>query len=195
VLCPPPFQPVQVYNDGTNIKFMNFIGPVGTYYDYCGSSMPNWNAGCTIPPLVNCDGTAISSIYTVLPIILGSSLLPNSKGRARFALDQGAGNISSAVFSGTGVGATGGNQTTTLSSLHLPKLVDGGHIHGSGTGSLSNNGNATGYPQTGADIVHGASFGNTASATTGITYGSSSQISVTTTPPAFISGLMLIRAG
>ena len=103
-ICCPPQEFVDVFNDGTNIKFRN-LGRIGAYWDYAGSSVPAWVTGCTVPPYLNCDGSVIaSSIYTLLPSILGSSLLPDTRGRSRFTLDQGAGRISSAAFSAATVG-------------------------------------------------------------------------------------------
>lgn len=189
VICAPPGESVDVVNDGTNLYFHNF-GRIGTYWDYAGSSVPAWVSGCSIPPYVNCDGSVIaSSIYPLLPLILGSSLLPNSKGKARFALDQGAGLISTAVFSGTAVGATGGATATTLSSLHLPKLIDVSHSHAidGRTGNTTTGG--------GAFTCGAANPASVSPAFTGLTYGSSSQIAVPTVPPAYIGGLTLIRAG
>jgi len=103
-----------------------------------------------------------------LPIILGSSLLPNSKGRARFALDQGAGLISSAVFSATTVGAIGGAQTTTLSSIHVPpvKITDPGHNHTALQPTQTRN-DGTSV----ASLFAFATSQNTSTNTTGITAG------------------------
>src|SRR5215472_5556264 len=61
VIACPPGQPFDALNDGTNIKFKNFGPHIGGYWDYAGSSLPNWNAACTVPPYLNCDGTSVSS--------------------------------------------------------------------------------------------------------------------------------------
>src|SRR5258705_6767566 len=53
----PPGEIIDVVNDGTNIKFKN-LARVGQYWDYGGSSVPAWVSGCTVPPYLNCDGTA-----------------------------------------------------------------------------------------------------------------------------------------
>jgi|SRR5882672_78271 len=189
VVCAPPGESVDVINDGTNLYFHN-MGRIGSYWDYAGSSVPAWVSGCTIAPYLNCDGSVIaSSIYPLLPIILGSSLLPDSKGRARFALDQGTGRISTAVFSSATVGGSGGGQTTTLSSLHLPKLTDVSHTHGTNAQSGGTTTGGGGFP---AGATTAATIN---SAFTGLSYGSSSQIAVPTVPPAYIGGLVLIRAG
>ena len=190
-VCCPPGETVTVVNDGTNMRFMN-LDRIGAYWDYIGSSNPIWNSCCTVPPYLICNGGTFSATtYPTLATILGSTTLPDARGKTRFALDQGAGLISTAVFTSTSVGATGGAQTTTLSSLHLPKLSDPGHTHTSNANIR--NGGAV---QTSGFTVAAQDGGATINtAVTGITYGSSSQIAVTTTPPAYIGGLTFIRAG
>jgi hypothetical protein len=187
----PPGQPFECVNDGTNLYFHNFGPPVGGYWDYAGSSNPAWNTVCTVPPYLNCDGSAIPAAYTVLPIILGSSLLPNSKGKSRFALDQGAGLISSAVFSGTGVGATGGAQTTTLGTSNLPPYTPAGSIAFGTFGTAYNNagGSATG----GGGVPTGTVLGAITAVFTGNAQGGTST-PFSNVPPAYIGGLTLIRS-
>ena len=93
VVCAPPGETVEVWNDGSNIRYKN-MDRVGTYWDYAGSSVPAWVSGCTVPPYLNCDGTTFSSgTYPQLTTILGSTTLPDSKGRARFTLDQGSSRL------------------------------------------------------------------------------------------------------
>src|SRR5882724_6785291 len=80
VICCPPGQITDFFNDGTNIKFKNLGGPVGSYWDYAGSSVPAWVSGCSIPPYLNCDATTFSSgQYPALLAILGSTTLPDSR--------------------------------------------------------------------------------------------------------------------
>jgi hypothetical protein len=192
VIALPPGVFVDVINDGTNIKFKNLFGPIGSYIDYAGSSMPNWNAACTLPPLLNCDGSPIPAAYTVLPMILGSSLLPDSRNRARFALAQGATRISSAGSGMNGglVGAAGGNELLQ-SHTHVNTLNDPGHSHTvplqianiattdvTGSRAVLANNTATSANVTGVTITN-------ASAGTGTSQNM---------PPAYIGGLTLIRA-
>lgn len=189
----PPGESIQVYNDGTSLNYLS-LDRVGTYWDYAGSSVPRWVSQCTVPPYLNCDGTAISSAYTLLQIILGSSLLPDSKGRARFALDQSAGRISSAAtgFSGSSVGASGGAQATTLVTANLPPYTPAGSVSvspASGgdfnttTGSAGNVGGGTGTVQhTATGSLSGTPQGGTSTPFTNL-------------PPAYIGGITMIRAG
>jgi hypothetical protein len=73
-------QIVDVLNDGSNLRFKNLGGPIGSYWDYAGSSNPAWNSGCTVPPYLNCDGSTFSAAtYPSLAVILGSTTLPDEK--------------------------------------------------------------------------------------------------------------------
>lgn len=115
----PPSQGVQVYNDGTNIKFTGGLLPVGAYWDYAGSSVPNWVVGCTVPPYLNCDGTTFaSSTYPALAVILGSSILPDRRGTTGATLNQGTARITSAVsgLDGNTRFSVGGDQNLTSHS-------------------------------------------------------------------------------
>lgn len=192
VIGVPPGETTECFNDGTNIKFRN-LGRIGTYWDYAGSSVPAWVSGCTVPPYLNCDASTFSATtYPALAVILGSTTLPDTKGRARYALDQGAGRLSSAVagFNPNAVGSAGGSQSMQ-SHNHTIFISDPGHTH-------------TTNAQTGANTTGGGGFscGNISAATinsafTGITAtstlaGSGNSQNV---PPAYIGGLTLIRAG
>jgi hypothetical protein len=199
IVC-PPWEIFDCVNDGTNLKFRNF-GRVGTYWDYAGSSVPSWVSGCTVPPYLNCDGTTFaSSIYPALALILGSTTLPDSKGRFRATLNQGTARITSGTSTGGVDGntayASGGSQTTTLSSQNMPPIpiTDPGHTHTLNNGTLV-------YRQTGALSLQGGGSAavntNTltiASAATGISAGSTSPTNFSALPPVYIGGITLIRA-
>jgi len=190
VVCAPPGQSVNVVNNGTSLYYHNLGGPIGSYLDYGGSSLPAWVSGCSIPPYANCDGTAISSLHTILPIILGSSLLPDSKGRVRAALDQSAGRLSSAVagFSPNTVGAGGGSQNY---QQHTHSITDPGHVHRYFQNA------AFGFSGGGAGLNGGLATvaANSCSATTGITVDNSGTGTAGNVQPTYIGGLTLIRAG
>ncbi len=187
----PPYQAQDVFTDGSNVRFRG-LPHIGTYWDYSGSSVPGWVAACTVPPWLNCDGTAFSSAtYPYLATILGGTTLPDSRGRVRAPLNQ----TTSRLLSSNGVDgntflAGGGLQTTTLSSLHLPQMVDPGHTHVFAVGT----GTTTGNFVTRADN-NGNNPYTSSAAFTGITYGSSAQIGTPVVQPTYISGLTLIRAG
>jgi len=189
----PPGQSQDVYTDGTNVHFQG-LPHIGAYWDYAGSSVPAWVAACTVPPWLNCDGTTFSSAtYPYLATILGSTTLPDMRGRYRAYLNQGTARItSSAGVDGNTLAASGGGMTT-ISSLHLPQMVDPTHFHGTGVaGAFMTNAGGAGPPGVGGSGT--LLINNTAAAATGITYGSSSQITLPLSPTA-IGGICLVRAG
>jgi hypothetical protein len=188
-------EPCDIFTDGTNVKFRSLAHHVGDYWDFGGSSVPAWVSACSIPPYLNCDGTSFSSAtYPILTTIFkGVPTLPDSKGRARFTLNQGTGRITTTGgLDGDTLLAGGGSQTTTLSSQHLPNvnfnITDPGHTH----------------TQIGANVLSGTGFGAgaadgsttlTGSAVTGITVNSGgSGLGVPTINPGYIGGITMIRA-
>ena len=194
-ICCPPGQPFDMLNDGSNLKFKNFGPQIGGYWDYAGSSVPAWVSGCTVPPYLNCDGSVFSAVtYPALAAITGTTL-PDLRGRGRMFLNQGTGRMTSSQggVDGNTLFASGGSQTTTLSSLHLPQMIDPLHNHGVTNGlNVINNAGANAQFQSG---IAGTAVNITVnSAATGITYGSSSQIGTPVMQPTAIGGLTLIRA-
>lgn len=200
VISPPPGEAIEVLNDGVNLRYRN-LGRVGSYWDYAGSSVPAWVTSCTVPPYLNCDGSAFSSItYPFLATILGGTTLPDSKGRVRAALNQGSARL---VSTGGGVDgntnlAGGGTQTTTLSSQNLPNttfpVTDPTHAHA--ISALSAN-LAPGGGGANIDATYNAGHIQyaTSLAATGITVASGgSGAAVPITQPTYIGGLTLIRA-
>jgi hypothetical protein len=191
VVCCPPGEIMEVLNDGTNIRFKNFER-VGGYWDYAGSSVPAWVSGCTVPPYLNCDGSTFSATtYPQLAVILGSTTLPDSKGRARYALDQSAARLSSAVagFSPNTVGAGGGSQNYQQHT-HTISITDPGHthVHNAQTGTITAGSGVQGGSNNAPATINSAVTGITATASNSGT-GTTGNI-----PPAYIGGLTLIRA-
>jgi hypothetical protein len=192
----PPGEIIDVINDGTNLKYKNF-GRIGEYWDYLGSSSPNWNDTCTIPPYQICAGGTISSaFYPVLTGLLGGTTLPDLRGRSRYMLDQGVGRVSSAncgIPGNTLLGAGGSQFLQTHTHANTATVNDPGHVHGinlfiEGASNLQPAGAATG------------SIGvyNSNNATTGITVTANNAPAGLggnqNMPPVLVSGLMLIRA-
>lgn len=130
-----------VYNDGTNVRFVN-LPDVGTYLDIANNSVPSWIAACTIPPYLNCDGSTFSAAtYPYLNTFLGGNTLPDTRGRARYALSQGTGRLTTAGagIDGTTFLASGGNNGITASQIPA--------ITSSGSNTITVNG--SNIPQTG----------------------------------------------
>jgi hypothetical protein len=190
-ICCPPGEIFQIRNDGSNIKFRNF-GRVGQYWDYCGSSVPNWVSGCTVPPYLNCDGTQFSSVtYPILATIFNSTVLPDSKGRVRYALNQGT--TRNPLF-GANVSSGGGSQT--ISQGNIPNYTI--NIP-AGQGSHNHTTNAPLLVGGGAQVAFGSGFSlgtatvnaNTLPGMTAPSGGSGVSYSV----PGYTGGLTLVRAG
>lgn len=180
---------VDVINDGANLKFKNF-GRVGSYWDYGGSSVPAWVTGCTVPPYLNCDGSTFSSAtYPALAVILGSSILPDSRGRSRFALNQTTGRVTTAIsgVDGNTRSASGGNENM---QVHNHGITDPGHIHLNDAQKGTNN-TATGG---GAFPAINAAAATIQAAFTGIAINNAGAGGSQNMPPAYIGGLTLIRS-
>lgn len=195
VICCPPGETVDCFNDGSNIKFKN-LGRVGSYWDHGGSSVPAWVSGCSVPPYLNCDGSVFSpATYPQLAMFLGGTTLPDSRGRFRAAMNQGTARLNAAnSIDGNTRGAAGGSELLQ-SHAHANSLNDPGHLHSVGAMNVSglNNNNGGGG---GVFAAGSAQIPNTGSATTGMTItnasagGGNSQ----NVPPAYVGGLTLIRA-
>ncbi len=193
VICAPPGECVEVFNTGTGLRYKT-LDRVGAYWDYAGSSVPAWVAGCTVPPYLNCDGSTFSATtYPALAAILGSTTLPDCKGRTRYTLDQGAGRISSAAtvgFSGSSVGASGGAQSQTLITANLPAYTPAGSVAGQINGSEVGAGAFHNQFAYGNGSIDALSYTGTF---TGTAQGGTST-PFSRLPPVVIGGLTLIRS-
>lgn len=123
----PPGDPVDIYSDGTNLKFKN-LGRVGVKMQWYCSALPSWVTACTTYPYLIMDGSTFNATtYAALNTFLGGNTLPDYRGRLDIPLDnqgsQGAaGRITSTTMSpnGTTIGAVGGEQTHTLITGEIP---------------------------------------------------------------------------
>lgn len=206
-ICCPPGEIIDCVNDGTNIKFKNF-GRIGSYVDYAGSSNPAWNSGCTVPPLLDCNGTTFSATtYPALAVILGSTTLPDFRGRAPFYLNEGTGRLTSAGagIDGNTLFAAGGNNGITLGASHIPTHTAPVTVASTVAGKLNFPVTAGQIapqpsPSTGGNNVPfsnaGAGDWATAAGMTGTApFTNSSQAVVPSPIPGIVSGIRMIRAG
>lgn len=212
-ICIPPITATDVILEGTggssvgSVKFRN-LGPIGTFWDYAGSSVPAWVSVSTVPPYLLCDGTTFSSAtYPQLALVLGGTTLPDARGRTRFSLNSGTGRITagSGGLDGDTNLSGGGAQATTLSSANIPPVPinDPTHQHFSVSGGAASGGIAGGnyIAAVGATYVlqgttaAGPSAGLTSLAATGITAGNGSPTAFPAIPPGYVGGITMIRAG
>ena len=106
--CPPGTQ--DVFYDGTSVNYKN-LGQMGEYWDYAGTTVPTWVTNSTKPPYLNCNATTFSSAtYPILANFLGTTTLPDSRGRARYAADAGTARITAVIGAPNTVGGGGGDQ-------------------------------------------------------------------------------------
>lgn len=190
VICAPPGETSYVLNNAGNISFRN-LGRVGEYWDHAGSSVPSWVSGCTVPPYLNCDGTTFSSsTYPQLAITLGTTTLPDSKGRTRFVLNQGTARVSTAIsgINGDVLFASGGNEAM---HQHNHGVTDPTHTHGHNA-----NANTVALGQDAGGVFNSPTpnAGTISNAFTGITINNNGAGGTQNMSPAYIGGVTMIRA-
>lgn len=145
-LALPPNQMVSMFNDGTKFHFLT-LPPVGTYVDIAARTPPTWMIyalGACVPPFINCDGSAFSAVsYPVLAYFLGTTNVPDLRGRARYTMNQGTARLT-AIDGDSMLSAGGAN---SIAQGNLPNVAftstlgvnDPGHFH-SGTTAVESNG-------------------------------------------------------
>lgn len=156
VICIDRGDVQHVYNDGTNVRFVN-MGRVGHIEMWAGlSSMPAWVTLCTKRPFLLCDGAVYNfSDYPYLGARLGSSFggngsttfgVPDLRGRQPLPYDGTGTRITTAVcgINGQTIGAAADNQGVTLLATQIPSITSttGGAI------SVASQNGLTGIPVT-----------------------------------------------
>ena len=192
----PPGESIQVFCDGIDMDFVA-LGRVNEYEDWGVSTVPRWVSVCTVPPYLNCDGSAFSgTTYPNTAAYLGGTTLPDLRGRSRAALNQTTGRITTAGsgIDGNTILSAGGEQTHTLITAELAAhshgVTDPGHNHTVAGAIFANQG---GPNQTNLASV---STQTTSTSVTGITIASTgSGTPHNNMQPTTIAGLTLIRAG
>lgn len=202
VICAPPGEIVDIRNDGTSIRYKN-LGRVGTLWEYGGSSVPAWVAGCTVAPYLNCDGTSFSSAtFPFLTNILGGTTLPDSRGRVRATLNQATSRLLSSnggVDGNTNL-AAGGADSVTLGASQIPTIQSAGFMTTSSgylvpisqtvnDGNFSGSGAGTHFPSTPGSWTSTSAFSVSVTSTN---TGGALHIN---TQPTYVGGLTLIRTG
>lgn len=136
---PPGAFSCTVFNDGASIYFIGG-DRIGTYWDYAGSSVPNWVSACSVPPYLNCDGSGFpAGVYPQLATILGTTVLPDRRGTAGYTLNQGTARITAASggLDGNAIFATKTTQTVVIDTSNLPAYTPSGAVAGTATNGAS----------------------------------------------------------
>ena len=153
---------VNVYNDGSRVRFVG-LGDVGKMEMWAGlSAMPSWVDKCTVKPWLLCDDT----VYNIADYpYLGNRFLgkyggngittfanPDLRGRFPLAYDATGTRVTNAVSGVTGntLGSSGGTQGGNLNANQVPTLSG---ITGSNSITVSS-GNAGG---SGSNVIRGPS--------------------------------------
>lgn len=126
---------VRLYNNGTNVRFVN-LGRVGEIAIWAGlSAMPSWVAACTVSPYLLCDGTVYNfSTYPYLGKRLGLSFggngittfgVPDLRGRMALPYDGTASRITMAGcgLNGQMIGAFIDAQAVALTGSQIPTIT------------------------------------------------------------------------
>src|SRR5882724_10130663 len=189
VICAPPGETIGIINNGSNMSYLA-LHHLGDYWDHAGSSVPNWVSGCTVPPYLNCDGTAFSSAtYPQLAIMLGTTTLPDSRGRGRWTLNHGTGRITAGISGADGDTRSAAGGSESMHS-HNHTATNPTHNHGH---NFNHNNNT--YQNLGATTTGVATAAATInSAFTGITINNAGTGASQNMSPAYIGGVTLIRA-
>lgn len=202
VVAVPFGETTEVFSDGSNIKFRN-LGRVGTYWDYAGSSVPAWVSACTVPPFLYANGGTFSATtYPVLAVIMGSTTLPDTRGRARFGYNDGTSRLTNAVSLNGDIRFLGGGDQNIVTHFHANTLTEGvGHSHGLNQILETTVFNGGGAGVAVLNRVTGGSAGlvtNLAQATVAggvtITNANAGTGTAGNVPPCYIGGITMIRA-
>ncbi len=185
-----------VWSDGTNMKWASEDASPGDLKMFWGTAAPTWMSAFTASgapaPWLVCDSSSFSSVtYPYLFAVLGSTTLPDLRGRTLFSLDGGTGRITAAGsgINGSTLGANGGSQ---LTQQHNHGVVDTGHVHRDGEAY-----NAVNFAGSAiiAQVVDGQGGSDrfTDSATTGIIIQNFGAGGSQNMPPATIGGVWMIK--
>ena len=192
VIGVPQGDHVSIYNDGSNVRFVD-LGKVGTMELWAGlTAIPAWVTACTVPPYLLCDGSAAYTFaqFPYLGARLGSAFggngvttfaVPDMRGRYPLAYDSTGARVTVAEcgINGQTMGAALNAQSVTLTSFQMPShyhsagIYDPSHVHGYT------------YPTSSGNTGGGGAFGNnpgtanTGSSVTGVRVNSSNGLDTT----------------
>jgi microcystin-dependent protein len=200
-----------IFTDGSNIAFRN-LPSVGCYWDYAASAVPRWVSFCSVAPWLLCDGSTYNAgTYPNLFNLLGTTTLPDFRGRASYSVNAGTGRLTTAGagIDGNTLFASGGNNGVTLAANQIPAGVPSSNasqainvtsafsdilrLSPSTFGGSFNQTGGFGFGFLGSapGLINVASSGNNNISVTSTNGG---QAVVPSTTPGVISGIRMIRA-
>lgn len=221
VVAIPPGECVEVYCDGTNVRFIN-LARVGAMEMWAGlSALPAWAGSCTILPYLICNGAVLNvSDYPAL----GAQLLgkfggngittfatPDLRGRVPLAYDGTGARITVAGcgINGQTIGAAIDQQTVTLAANQIPSLTSvnaaqaisvtadgtGRHVPSSSAATVGVPASATTSSFAGVSAPSG--WGDTTSFSgansISVAYTNAAQLAVNNVQPSIVTGIWVIK--
>ena len=211
IIAIPQGATVNVYNDGSRVRFVG-LGKVGDMEHWAAlSSMPSWVGKCTVVPYLLCDAT----VYNVVDFpYLGTKFLgkfggngvttfanPDMRGRVPLAYD-GTGTritVAGCGINGQTLGAALDAQTVLLAANQIPSLTSSGNntINVAGTISVFQ---ATATYNTGTapnPCVNGSSgpipFSAAGNNNITVNYTNASQQRVNNVQPSIVTGIWVVK--
>lgn len=198
VVCAPPGEAVHIFNDGTNVRYVN-LGRVGSQLNLTTSTVPAWITNCTVPPYLLADGSTFTgATYPTLAAMLGGTTLPDLRGRVWASLNGGSSRITTvgSGIDGNTILSGGGAENVVLDQINLPAVdfAVSNHVHSSQqvTPVTIFQGSGTAF-QAGGTLGQGANTGAQTAAVTAASGGSGTAVNKM--PPVCVGGITLIRAG
>lgn len=131
IIAIPRGNAYQVFNDGTDLSFVN-LGETGQTKFWYASALPTWVTSCTVQPYLACDGATFNATtYAALNALLGGNTLPDLRSYTQIPLDTfgtaagaagriGTVNTGNGTIVGATLGTSGGRSTNTLLLANLP---------------------------------------------------------------------------
>ena len=149
----PPGKKCHVFNDGTNMDYVNMPDP-GQRYDLYGvTAMPAWMTACTVLPYLLRDGTSYTTsaypgLFQTIGYAFGGSggnfNVPDDRNRISLPIDTNTngGYTNRVTSAGSGIngqtlGAAADAQSVTLTTAQMPSHnhTDSGHTHSYSAGN------------------------------------------------------------
>lgn len=205
-----------IYNDGTNVRFVNLGGRIGETSIWAGlSAMPAWIGACSVPPYLLCDGSIYNfTAYPYLGKRLGSAFggngittfgVPDLRGRAALPYD-GTGTritVAGCGINGQTLGAAQDKQTNALITGNLPPYTPAGAVASQvNYGGGLQNGSAIIQPGSNVGVGGTATGGTTLALNGNLLIGSTftgnaqggTSAPVNNVQPSQVTGIAVIRA-